>query len=85
MWGSEFEPEKWDRIRAANDDLFDCTGTAGTCVLEAVEALNAKMPLYVLAQSDWLERHSGPPEGLMLLHREGKLVIFRLWPEPVPE
>jgi hypothetical protein len=83
LWGSEFEPAKWNRIVRTNRELFTCAGTAEACVLEALRALDARMmPLYVLADSTWLEERSGPSEGLILLHVEGELSIFRLWPEP---
>jgi hypothetical protein len=82
VWGTEFEPAKWRRISAVNKDLINCTGTAAACVLEAASALDANMPLFVVAHQSWLDDRSTNTDGLLLVHRQGKLAIFRLWPEP---
>ncbi|MFP3943740.1 MAG: hypothetical protein ACLFWF_07595 [Alphaproteobacteria bacterium] len=85
LWGSEFQRAQWTRINTANEELIDCTGAARECVVQAAETLNAKMPLYVLARSSWLEERNAGPEGLLLLHKQGKLAVLRLWPEPAAE
>lgn len=80
LWGSEFQPAKWNLMSNTNKELIECAGSADTCVAAAAVALGARTPLYVLAHSSWLEQRNSESDGLVRLHEAGRLTIFRVRP-----